>query len=980
MKKRRTKKQYKSPFIASVCVFVAIAIGLGLFAYCFKEGVPSFVMSVYSSIFGGTNAPQTEPPERRPEIEDEEASFPTFMQSISLYPSKDLDLSKGKYSLKNQMKTVVKYYDDLAMNNCVLYIDFDEDTYSYDPVKIILESFKEKDISVLIVYDVGSNKTITDYTIGYDVIRAEDFVRKYTPDAILLSNYYNKYAEGYESDDLCEMTEKRIIALSRAVKTASKKTAVGIVADGIYSNADTGVYSYQNSIEKGYFDIKSLLEKDEIDGIVVDMPYSLESSGAPFSKIAAAWSRLLADENIAFSAILHNEKIESGSDGWTSPVEIVRQVIALSKMDKFGGFVVNDYHKFIANKDNSTAQFIKYINEDLSAETVLKDLTMIEPKQRVFTTNESTIRFRGQTDPNYDVFINGQRAARSDDGDFLYIHNLKVGNNSVVMSHKGKTVTYQIKRIAQVIKSVSPEGNQELDGEMVISISAVAYQGSTVTANFNGERITLHEQSASDSDAGATDYKTYSATYKLPVATTSVQNLGNIIVHATYSGISETKVGGAVLIKAVEPPKPTSSAIRVIAKSAKAFDGSTTFDMPLPNQYNLPKYTIDYVVGEEFSAWNGSTYDTFIKGVSGKKYRIKSYSNSTGKTTVYNEIEYIEYDVLSDNYIKGISMFKEDGRIKLAIENTWNVPFNVELNNINFRLSDFKDYQVNTYLPNTVTLVFDYTVNTAEFKIPDNSIFAAYRWEEAVVDGVVRQKLHLALKKSGRFMGFDTAYTEDGVLTFEFNEYPETIEKEENAYGTNNLKGAVIALERGHLGYDSGASGILDGKIYKENEINERLLQNIKAKLEFLGAKVIVINSPSSTDSASYTQRAINAYNQGAHIFISIHHNSAGASAYGIEAYYHNPYSYPLARAIYDNLAAFKDPPNANKPLYARNNGNPNFFYKAVNTYSGLPSTLVEYGFITNEDELRYILSDEGVEGYADATVKALVKYFGDML
>ncbi len=116
------------------------------------------------------------------------------------------------------------------------------------------------------------------------------------------------------------------------------------------------------------------------------------------------------------------------------------------------------------------------------------------------------------------------------------------------------------------------------------------------------------------------------------------------------------------------------------------------------------------------------------------------------------------------------------------------------------------------------------------------------------------------------------------------------------------------------------------------------------------------------------------AKNNYAELFISIHVNSASASANGSETYYDtstnpNGYeSYLLAKEIQQQLVK-----NAN--MLDRGIKDNNFY---VILYNTVHSVLVELGFITNKSDVQKLTSDEYQNIFAESIYNGIVQYYNE--
>lgn len=167
----------------------------------------------------------------------------------------------------------------------------------------------------------------------------------------------------------------------------------------------------------------------------------------------------------------------------------------------------------------------------------------------------------------------------------------------------------------------------------------------------------------------------------------------------------------------------------------------------------------------------------------------------------------------------------------------------------------------------------------------------------------------------------------------------------------------LVVLDAGHGGQDSGAVGALDGQTILEKDIALAITYKTKEILESNGISVIMTRSDDTFKTLQ--ERPELANNANAAIFVSIHINSVEGipTASGTEVYYaesnnggtYGTTSANLAQNILDRMIA--------------NMGSVNRGVKtaehAVTKRSLMPAALAEVGFITNETELRNMISED---------------------
>ena len=886
-----------------------------------------------------------------PQAQYPKCELPSLMKGVYLNTKEELDLSKSIYGIKTDLLKKAVYYKGIGINTCIY-----NSTGNNEIDAMIALSLKESGFYAFELYSLSSDGAISSHKTETEIRALREHLEKASPDAIVFKDYYNKISEVEEISAASEKTVSRLGSLYKAVKEVSPTVAVGVLADPVRKNADIGgSYSFE-ALADGFFDIEALLEETELDLVITDAPFAISNSTVSYTGFLKYWTGLVKDKKTEFYTLLHNEKLASGEAGWSNPVEIVKQVIESTKYEDYSGFVLNDGDALIKNK-TTTASLVKYMNEDLDAESILKELTMIQPTARTFSTNESTILFRGTTDKNYEVLINGSPAARNENGDFAMYVNLKVGTNRISFSHKGKTITYTITRTINVLTSVSPLESLNLDGGTVLSLSAVAYREATVTATINGTKITLKPDLAS-SEANSL-YCTFHGSYKLPEATTEAQSLGQIYYYAYFSGMSGSKYGSYVTVNKISVENVTGLLKVTNTNLPFTYSGDSTYYFPCPDQTFLPVGTIDYTVGDEFVIKDGSDVYKFIKTKAGKRYQTK-------------DITYIPLKDMGMNRINSASASVENTYLTFKFSMNWNVPFNIQANSISYRKDNYQDFKITSFSPNKLTITFNYTDIPAEFTLPENSLFSSYVWEKGMENGEEVVKLVLSLKNSLCYTGYVTSYDDNGNLTIKFN-LPLKVSSSSNEYG-GDLTGSVIAISPGHGGGDPGAIGTHD-KVYYERDINTAIVSKLKAELEKAGATVVICDKVTS-NLPDYRGRSNQATAAGAQVHIVIHQNSSTvASSAGYEVWHYSPFSYKLGEYMREAMKAFYQNTLYGGDYKAGLDRGIYFSWISDTMYPTAPTVLLETGFISNQKECLALNSAEMQTALAKELVKGIIKY-----
>ena len=157
----------------------------------------------------------------------------------------------------------------------------------------------------------------------------------------------------------------------------------------------------------------------------------------------------------------------------------------------------------------------------------------------------------------------------------------------------------------------------------------------------------------------------------------------------------------------------------------------------------------------------------------------------------------------------------------------------------------------------------------------------------------------------------------------------------EEGAGLSNFR--TVVLDPGHGGYDNGAKAA--------RGLNEKMLtldvaRRVKPLLESRGYHVVMTRNSDVFIPLGGRTGISNAHSDAA--FVSIHCNWANRrSANGVEAYYYNPRSAPLAANILREIAG----------CYGSHSRGVKFARYYVLHHNERPATLLELGFISNGKE-----------------------------
>ena len=813
------------------------------------------------------------------------------------------------------------------------------------------------------------------------------FAMKYACEGVLLTNYYTSdtpemYAEYLRSGSgigytnwLYETNEYMIRTAAEAVRGTSSTTAVGLLISDMWANYTTRedgsvTADSTQALIDGFCDTKKYVEKGYADFVVVKAYGSTSDQALNFENVASWWNDL-TESTGAKTYIMHlNEKIGKYT-GWYED-QLLRQLSVLEDIPSIGGSAFSSLASLRANPLGTTDTLKKFFDEQINTETIFEDLTMISPSSLSFVTYDSSVKFMGTFDENFDVFFDGSKIKLNEAGNFYFVKDLKVGHNSFTIEHKGRQYKYSIERRVDVLKSIESDKDIRVEGGTKISLVAVAYSGARVTATIGGKTITLKEREGSGEELDAnSSYAKFVGYYTVGKGIIGEeQNLGSISFYASYSGSEEYMTGGSVTIEAEpEPPKeievdisddqhsvgsgevvgsmaPIVSSsesvtyVKVLSNYTNVYDGKTTGGIPSPLFSQMPAGTLDYY---------RSSSGGYITTTSGKRFAAEDVTTFSDTGLGYNALS-----------VKSIGNSGGKSFIKLHLD--YRSSFNVTTPVSFFEAND-GPYGVADYNASTVYITFDnITSVTGLPSFEYCSLFSGGKWETVDEGGVPKFRLALTLRQAGIYSGCGAYYDENGDLMLTFD------------VPTATLSGKVIVIDPGH-GYGKVVGKLDPGAIgnVTEQVVNLAVAKQLETKLAEMGATVIRLKTES--EFILTTTRPTVARSYGADMYISLHCNSAtNTAAHGVEVYYFTPFSQPLASAINAQLSSYYD-----NSVYADGTSSSRgakYSYYWVTLQQDFPSVLVEMGFISNERECMVMANETYQKGMAAAIANGVYAYF----
>jgi len=206
----------------------------------------------------------------------------------------------------------------------------------------------------------------------------------------------------------------------------------------------------------------------------------------------------------------------------------------------------------------------------------------------------------------------------------------------------------------------------------------------------------------------------------------------------------------------------------------------------------------------------------------------------------------------------------------------------------------------------------------------------------------------------------------------------ESFVKEEIGEVSDNR--ALVVIDAGHGGYDSGAIGYdEDGEpVVYESKANLAIALAVQKYLEDANVSVIMTRTKDvamgSTEMDDLLARSEIANNSGATFFVSIHNNSfTSETASGTDILYAD-----TENKIYDGITSKELAENIIEPLVKAtglsDRGIKDSPMMVVLRTTTMPSVLIETAFVSNPEDRKVLLDQDSIDDIGYAIAQGIVK------
>lgn len=318
-----------------------------------------------------------------------------------------------------------------------------------------------------------------------------------------------------------------------------------------------------------------------------------------------------------------------------------------------------------------------------------------------------------------------------------------------------------------------------------------------------------------------------------------------------------------------------------------------------------------------------------------------------------------------------------------------------------FKISFEESAETGVYILDSLTYTVDGEVHTVELaKIGIGAKYGVNTEVESTADAeVVDSETEDSTTADIDVVTFDAEGNQTSANSIEeaITEQKEELNSGKARISTRSRAGnVVVVLDPGHDSTHAGAQG-LNG--LHEETLNFKIAQYCKEELQqYSGVTVYMTRNsvacpyPGTSSGEDNAKRVAYAQSVGANVYVSIHLNSAGASANGAMVFYPNQ-SYRsdigsqgqnLASQVLTQLKALGLKDNGVKIRDSESgdtysDGSLADYYGVIrgSKKAGFPGIIIEHAFVTNASDAAFLSSEANLKKLGQADAAGIANYFG---
>ena len=318
-----------------------------------------------------------------------------------------------------------------------------------------------------------------------------------------------------------------------------------------------------------------------------------------------------------------------------------------------------------------------------------------------------------------------------------------------------------------------------------------------------------------------------------------------------------------------------------------------------------------------------------------------------------------------------------------------------------FKISFEESAETGVYILDSLTYTVDGEVHTVELaKIGIEAKYGVNTEVESTADAeVVDSETEDSTTADIDVVTFDAEGNQTSANSIEeaITEQKEELNSGKARISTRSRAGnVVVVLDPGHDSTHAGAQG-LNG--LHEETLNFKIAQYCKEELQqYSGVTVYMTRNsvacpyPGTSSGEDNAKRVAYAQSVGANVYVSIHLNSAGASANGAMVFYPNQnyrsdigsQGQNLASQVLTQLKALGLKDNGVKIRNSESgdtysDGSLADYYGVIrgSKKAGFPGIIIEHAFVTNASDAAFLSSEANLKKLGQADAAGIANYFG---
>lgn len=398
--------------------------------------------------------------------------------------------------------------------------------------------------------------------------------------------------------------------------------------------------------------------------------------------------------------------------------------------------------------------------------------------------------------------------------------------------------------------------------------------------------------------------------------------------------------GGSLLTPDQDHGLGTGMMAEVIVPYAECTDGAISDNRSSPLCSALTRGTVDRVVSS-------------VGGADNPVYVLESGVKVNDEYLKITENGFL----LPDNALAVSTCEESANGVKFTLDTKWAVPVQMKTEPQEYFVGYLeRAYNVQEYTAEYLDIHFARTTEfSGKLDFSSSDVIRSWKWIPEEDGGTLR----LNLKEKGAFYGVSYSLDKNGRFAF--------VIKQNIRTDTS----PVVMLDPGHGGSDPGASSLSEEY---ESTVTLSIAEKVADNLAARGVKVLMTRREESDVSLDTRIAMIRKYSPT--LFVSIHCDSSETpSLFGTHTFYYENFSQPLANSIQQKMADVyaalyqSDPTKA-----AESNRGIKFYPFAVTRTENCPSVLVECGYLSNETDCDFLMSEAGRLQIADAIADGIAE------